>query len=268
MVVPSSEYVLPEVGSPGAGRTNRSVLCFEKARRLHFTAFDMIRSELLHQGARLRNALEKGDPLRLLSKDKEVKLMHWRYEAYRSSNHESYLTEQLQKKTEALEYLKGEADHVRNACGELRAQVQAQALEEKSASAKVTAFEVQLRLARDNGLVKEDMITKLETDLSKVRTEITDARAEALLNRNRADQEMAIHVKDVADAQAELKWALDREKRIEEYVRCKSRREVLEEVGAMVFVLSKELARVWEDERDARLLLADASESESGASRP
>nr|XP_009790639.1 PREDICTED: uncharacterized protein LOC104238067 [Nicotiana sylvestris] len=46
----------------------------------------------------------------------------------------------LQKKTEVREYLKVKAGRVRNACGELRAQVQAQALEERGTLAKVPSF--------------------------------------------------------------------------------------------------------------------------------
>nr|XP_016464392.1 PREDICTED: uncharacterized protein LOC107787349 [Nicotiana tabacum] len=126
-------------------------------------------SELLRQGARLQKFLDEGEPLRLLSEEKEVELQHWRYEAYGSSNYESYLMEQLQKKIEVLEYLKGDIDRIRTVCGRLRAQVQAQALEETGASAKVPAFEVQLRLARDNVKVQADMIGKLESDLSKIR---------------------------------------------------------------------------------------------------
>ncbi|XP_070022804.1 uncharacterized protein [Nicotiana sylvestris] len=60
----------------------------------------------------------------------------------------------LQKRMEALEYLRGEADRVRNTCGELRAQVHARVLQEKGALAKVPAFEAQLRLARGNASVQ------------------------------------------------------------------------------------------------------------------
>ena len=79
---------------------------------------------------------------------------------------------------------------------------------------------------------------------------------------------MAIHLKDATDAQAELKRTLDREKRIKEYVRCRSRREVLEEIGVRGFVLPEVLARARADERDAWSLLADVMESEAGAGRP
>lgn len=174
----------------------------------------------------------------------------------------------MQKKTKALERLRSEADRIRSDCGKLRAQVQVQASEEKGALARVPAFEAQLRLARDNALVQADMITKLESELSKVRADIVDARAEAALSQTKADQEMAIHLKDATDAQAELKRVLDREEKIEEYVRCRSRRTVLEEIGARGFVLSEELARARADERNARSFLPDIEEGEDEAGRP
>ncbi|XP_070006280.1 uncharacterized protein [Nicotiana sylvestris] len=220
-------------------------LCPGEDGKRNTKAFDRLRSELLHHGARLRKALDEGRSLRLLCEERE-----------------------LQKKTEALEHLRGEADRVRNDCGELRAQVQAQALEEKGALDKVPAFEAQLRLAHDNVSVQPDMITKLEFELARVRAEIVDARAEAALSRTKADHEMAIHLKDATNAQAELKKALSRKKMIEEYVCCRSRREVFKEIGARGFILPEELARARADERDARSLLADAIESEDEVCGP
>ncbi|XP_070025506.1 uncharacterized protein [Nicotiana sylvestris] len=126
------------------------------------------------------------------------------------------------RKAEALEYLKGDVNHGRVACGELKAQMQARNLEEMSASAEVPAFEVQLCLTHDNAKVQADMIEKLESDLSKVRADNINVRAEATLSQTKADREIAIHMKDVADAQAELKRALDWGKRSEEYSRCRS----------------------------------------------
>lgn len=67
---------------------------FEDVRRLHFMAFDKLRSELLRHGVRLWKALDEGESLRLLSKEKEVELMHWRHEVLWRSNYESYLMEQ------------------------------------------------------------------------------------------------------------------------------------------------------------------------------
>lgn len=49
-----------------------------------------------------------------------------------------------------MEYLKGDVKRIRVACEELRAQVQARALEEMRTSAKVPVFEAQLNLTHDN----------------------------------------------------------------------------------------------------------------------
>ncbi|XP_070019900.1 uncharacterized protein [Nicotiana sylvestris] len=226
------------------------------------------KSGLLSRGARLRKALDEERSLRLLCDEKEVELVRLRYEVSRSLNYKKYLKEQLQKKMEALERLRDEAGRARRKHDELKARVETQALEGKGALAKVPAFEVQLRLARDDASVQTDMITKLESELSKVRAEIVDARAEAVMSRTKADQEMKIYLKDATDAQDELRRILDREERIEEYARYKSRRKTIEEIRATGFALSEELARARADERDARLLLSDAEESEDEAGRP
>jgi len=112
------------------------------------------------------------------------------------------------------------------------------------------------------------MIMKLGFELSKVRAEIIDVRAEAIMGRTKADQEMAIYSKDVADAQAELRRILDHEERIEEYAQCKSRRMTLKDICARGFIFSEELALARADEHDALLLLLDAEESEYEADRP
>lgn len=112
---------------------------------------------------------------------------------------------QLQKKAEALEYLKGDVDRIRVAREELRAQVQVRALVEMRASTTVLAFEVQLSLNHDSAKIQAGMNRKLESDLLKGRTEKIDAWAEAALSRTKSDHEMAICMKDVANAQDELK---------------------------------------------------------------
>ncbi|XP_070019861.1 uncharacterized protein [Nicotiana sylvestris] len=123
---------------------------------------------------------------------------------------------------EAPECLRDEASRARHEHDELKARMEAQALEGKGALAKVPAFEAQLCLARDNPSVQTDMITKLEFELSNVRAEIVDARAEAIMSRAKADQEMTIYLKDATDAQAEMRRILDCEERIEEYAYCMS----------------------------------------------
>ncbi|XP_070009917.1 uncharacterized protein [Nicotiana sylvestris] len=215
-------------------------------------------------GKLLRKSLNEERSLRLLCDEKEVELVHLRCEASRSLNYENYLKEQ--KQTKALKSLRDRADRAEH--DELKARVEAQASEGKGALAKVPAFEAQLRMARDNASVQVDIIKKLESELSKFRVEIDDARAEVVVSQTKADQEMAIYLKDVTDAQAELRRILDHEERIGEYAHCKSHRKTLEEICARGFVLSEELARVRANERDARLLLSDSEESKDEAGGP
>ncbi|XP_070025181.1 uncharacterized protein [Nicotiana sylvestris] len=141
------------------------------------------------------------------------------------------------KKTEALECLRDEADRAKSDYDELKARAEVQASKEKDALAKVPTLEVQLRLARDNALVQADMITKLKSELSKVMAEIVDARVRAVLTGTKADQEMEVYLKDANDAQAELRRIIDREEKIKEYARCKSRKKTLEEILTRGFVL-------------------------------
>lgn len=175
---------------------------------------------------------------------------------------------QLHKKTEALDRLRDEVGRARHNHDELKTRAVARALEGKDALAKVPAFEAQLCLVHDNASVQADMIAKLESELLKARAEIVDARVEAAMSRTKADQEMAIYLKDVADAQAELRRILDHEERIEEYAQCKSRRMTLKDICARGFIFSEELALARADEHDALLLLLDAEESEYEADRP
>ncbi|XP_070023158.1 uncharacterized protein [Nicotiana sylvestris] len=215
-------------------------------------AFDKLKSGLLRCEAMLRKALDEERSLRLLCEEKEVELAHLQYE----------------KKTKALERLRDEVGRARREYDELRARAEAQALEGKDALAKVPDFEAQLRLASDNASVQTNMIAKLEFELSKVRPKIVDARVETAMSRTKANREMAIYSKDVADAQAELRRIRDREGRVKEYALYKSRRKTLEEICARGFALSEDLVLARADERDARLPLPDAEESKDEAGRP
>nr|XP_009780181.1 PREDICTED: uncharacterized protein LOC104229267 isoform X1 [Nicotiana sylvestris] len=68
---------------------------FEEAQRLHFMAFDKLKSGLLRCEARLWKALDEERSLRLLCDEKEVELVHLRYLLSRSLNYKNYLKEQL-----------------------------------------------------------------------------------------------------------------------------------------------------------------------------
>ncbi|XP_070025019.1 interactor of constitutive active ROPs 5-like [Nicotiana sylvestris] len=188
-------------------------LCLRADVRPNTTAFNKLKSELLHRDTRLREAMNVEKSLRLLFDKREEKLTNLRYEASQSLNYESYLEEQLQKKTEDLERLRSQVGQAKRERDELKARADAHTISEKGALAKASALEVQLRLARENSLVRTDMITNLESELMKIKAEVVDARAEAIMSRTKADKKVAVYLKDATNARVELRGDLDRRSR-------------------------------------------------------
>ncbi|XP_070014963.1 uncharacterized protein [Nicotiana sylvestris] len=242
------------------------VLC--RRRLLPSKAFNKLKSVLLHREATLRKAVDRKKSLRLLCDEREDELAHLRYEASRSLNYKSYPEEQLHKKTEDLERHWRDVGQAKCECDELMARVDAQVAAKKDALAKASTLEVQLRNARENSSVRTDMTTRHESELLKMKAEVTEARADAEAIQIKADKKVAIYLQDTTDARAELRRALNRESRSEEYVRCKSRRENLEEIHAKGFDISEEITQAKTDEYDAKFLLSDAENSEKEADGP
>ncbi|XP_070025244.1 uncharacterized protein [Nicotiana sylvestris] len=147
-------------------------------------------------------------------------------------------------------------------CNELRDQIDALVASKKNALAKASALKVQLQNARENSLVQMSGIASLESDLVKTKAEVVDVWADAEAIRAKADKKVAIYLKDVADAQAKLRGASDRESRSNEYARCKSWRETLEEIHARGFDLSKEIEQTRSDEHDTKFLVCDSEYNE------
>ncbi|XP_070025187.1 uncharacterized protein [Nicotiana sylvestris] len=229
-------------------------------------AFDKLKSELLCREAMLRKVVDGEKSLRLLFDEREDELEHLRCETSQSLNYESYLEEQ--KKTRDLECLRIVVGQAKREHDELKARADAHTIAERGALAKASALEIQLRLASENSLVRMYMVTKLESELLKIKAEVVDARAEAVMSRTKADKKVAVYLKDVADARAELRRALDRESRSKEYAWYKSRRETHEEIHARGFDLLEEVKKAKADEHDARSLLSNAEDSENEADRP
>ncbi|XP_070006466.1 uncharacterized protein [Nicotiana sylvestris] len=239
------------VGVDGAGLADVR-LTFEGAQRLYSMAFKKLKSELFRREARLRKDIDREKSLRLLCDEREDELAYLRYE----------------KKTEDLECLWSEVGQAKHECDELKARVDTQVTAKTNALAKAFALEVQLRSAHENGLVRRDMITRLEFELLKMKAKVVDTRAEAEAIQTKADKKVAVYLKDTIDTHAELMEALHRQSRSKEYVRCKSRRETLEEIHVRGFDLSEEIAQAKADEYGAKFLLSDVKDGEKEADRP
>lgn len=114
--------------------------------------------------------------------------------------------------------------------------------------AKASALEVQLRNARENNSVQTSRIARIASDLLEMKAEVADAQAKAEKIRANADRKMAVYLKDVVDARAKMRGAFDQEGKSNEYARCKSRRETLEEIHARGFDLLEEIEQAKADE--------------------
>nr|XP_016443647.1 PREDICTED: fibrinogen- and Ig-binding protein-like [Nicotiana tabacum] len=188
--------------------------------------------------------------LRLLYDEREDELAHLRYEASRSMNYESYLEEQLQKKTEDLECLWVEVGQAKRECNELEAQMDAHIAVEK------------------NALAKTSKIANLESDLLKLKAEVVNAQAKAEEIRAKSEKIVVVYLKGPVDARVKLSDDFDRESKSNEYARCKSWRETLEDIYARDFDLSEEIAQSRADEYDAKFLLSNAEDNEEKADGP
>ncbi|XP_070025124.1 uncharacterized protein [Nicotiana sylvestris] len=92
------------------------------------------------------------------------------------------------------------------------AQTDAQVATKEDALAKVSALEVQLWNARTNNSVRANMITRLESELLKMKAEVVDTPAETVTIRTKADKKVVVYLKDAADARAEIAGSRQGEK--------------------------------------------------------
>ncbi|XP_070004818.1 uncharacterized protein [Nicotiana sylvestris] len=222
--------------------------------------FDKLKSELLCYQARLRKAVDGEKSFRLICDKRWKKLRHLWYEANRSLNYESHL--EKQNKTEDLERLCGEVGQAKYECNDLRAQIDAHIATKKNTLAKASTLEIQLQNARENNSVQTSRIARLESDLSEMKAEVMEAGAKVEEIQAKVDRKVAIYLKDVADARAELRGASDWESRSSEYARCTSRRETLKEIHAKGFDFLEEIEKAKVDEYDAMFPLFDAEDNE------
>ncbi|XP_070011273.1 uncharacterized protein [Nicotiana sylvestris] len=171
---------------------------------------------------------------------------------------------QLESKTEELERLWGEVVRANREFNELKAQVDAQVAAKEGVLAKTSTLEVQVRNAYANDSVRANMITRLESELLRAKAEVVNARVETVMSRTRAEQKMMAYLKGAAYARVELREALDHESNSKEFVKCKSRRETLEEIHAKRFDLSEEIKQAKAEEHDAKFLMSNAEDGAIG----
>ncbi|XP_070010218.1 uncharacterized protein [Nicotiana sylvestris] len=225
-------------------------------------AFDRLKAELLHYEDPLRDARDREKSLRLLCAAKERELVSFRYEVDRSRAREALLEKQLKDKVDELEQLWGEVGRAKREFTELQAHLNAHSEAKERAQVEVFALEAQIQVTRANDSAQVKMIVRLSSELSREKTEVVNVRAEVVMNNTRAGKKMAAYSSSDVAAKAKLKKTLDHANNSKEYVRCRSRREILEEIHARGFDLSGEIEQAKGEEYDAKFLLSDAEDDE------
>ncbi|XP_070023254.1 uncharacterized protein [Nicotiana sylvestris] len=119
-----------------------------------------------------------------------------------------------------------------------------------------------------NDSTRENMITRLSAELSKEKAEVVNVLAEVVMGNTMTGQKAATYLKSAAVAKADLKRALNLMSSSKEYARCKSQREVLEEIHASGFDLIEEIEQAKGEEYAAKFLLSDVEDGEEGAAGP
>ncbi|XP_070008687.1 uncharacterized protein [Nicotiana sylvestris] len=175
---------------------------------------------------------------------------------------------QLESKPEKLERLWGEVGQAKHKFNELQTRVDVQVDAKESALAKASTLEMQIRTARASDYVRENMITRLEPQLSKAKAEVVNAQAKAMMSSTRAVQKAVTYLNSAATARVELRRTFVRVSSSKKYAKCKSRREALEEIHASGFDLSEEIEQAKAEEYDAKFLLSDAEDGEDEAVVP
>lgn len=132
----------------------------------------------------------------------------------------------------------------------------------ESSLAKVSTQEMQIWTARASDFAWENMIARLEYELSMPKSEVVNARAEPVMSSTRADQKEKAYLRSATTARAELMRTLGHASTNKEYEKCKSWRETLEEVHARDFDISEEIEQAKAKQYDAKFLLSDAEDGE------
>lgn len=92
-----------------------------------------------------------------------------------------------------------------------------------------------------NECARANTITTLTFELSNKKVEVVNVRAEAVISITKGDQKATTYLKSTATARVEMRRDLDRVSSSKGYAKCKSQRDMLEEIHAHAFDHSKEI---------------------------
>ncbi|XP_070008302.1 golgin IMH1-like [Nicotiana sylvestris] len=245
---------------------NDASTLFEKARRLFSQAFTRFRAELSQCEAELKKSSNEGKALRLLYSQKEEKLKDLRADLAKACQNEAELDKQvaliwqeyglldptveantsvsqLQQKLDMIGQLLGEVNQVKADCNHWKENRDRLAAEKEIALAKLALTETQLRGVKVKYLAQAKKIDELAAKLATIGAEVVDARAEVEKTKATTNKTVVVYLKDAEATHMELREASNWEKWINDFAKCRSRREIFEEIHARGFDLSEEIAK-------------------------
>ncbi|XP_070041208.1 uncharacterized protein [Nicotiana tomentosiformis] len=185
--------------------------------------------------------------------DKQVRLVQLEY-GFDLTVEANHSLSQLQQNVEKIGLLREEVDQIKAECNRWKETIDRLDVEKETILAKLLSADIQLRSVKQKGLAQAKRIEDLETQLAEAKAEVESSKV-------MADKSIVVYRADAEAAQMEARETADtaniRAHWVAELSKCRSRREILEEIHARGFDLAEEIKRVKELEVEAEALASD-----------
>uniref|UniRef100_A0A1S4AYS8 non-specific serine/threonine protein kinase n=1 Tax=Nicotiana tabacum TaxID=4097 RepID=A0A1S4AYS8_TOBAC len=169
----------------------------------------------------------------------------------------------LQQKIEKIGLLREEADQIRAECNRWKETIDRLAAEKETILTKLLSADVQLRNVKQKVSVQAKKIDELEIRFAEAKAEVESSKV-------LADKSIAVYRADAEAAQVEAREAAKiadaRAHCVAELVKCRSRRQTLEEIHARGFDLIDEVRKAKELEAEAEALASDDDDDDGSKS--
>ncbi|XP_070034545.1 uncharacterized protein [Nicotiana tomentosiformis] len=212
-------------------------------------AIGRFRVDLSQCEAELRKVLGERDDLRLLCSKKEEPIKDLQADLAK-----------LQQKIEKIGLLREEVDQIRAECNQWKETIDRLAAEKETILTKLLSADVQLRNVKQKVSVQAKKIDELEIRLAEAKAEVESLKV-------LADKSIAVYRADAEAAQVEAREAAKitdaRDHWVAELVKCRSRRETLEEIHARGFDLTEKVRKAKELEAEAEALASDDDDDDN-----
>ncbi|XP_070048459.1 uncharacterized protein [Nicotiana tomentosiformis] len=228
-------------------------LLLDEAQRFITRPIGRFRVDLSQCDAELRKVLGERDDLRLLCSKKEEAIKDLQADLAKVREERVELDQQIG-------LLREEVDQIRAECNQWKETIDRLAAEKETILAKLLSADVQLRNVKQKVLAQTKKIDELEMRLAEAKAEVESSKV-------LADKSIAVYRADAEAAQVEAREAAKiadaRDHWVAELVKCRSRRETLEEIHARGFDLTEEVRKAKELEAEVEALASDDDDDDN-----